>query len=160
MALSGIKSQLPLPRKDYNGVVRKKINKIVVLGAIFDNEGRLLVSQRHEPSIPDAHMKWDFVGGTKEENETLEDALHRELYEEAGAKVTIESFIPFHTQQRWKHKDYDQLVTVYCYVCKLSKIKTGIVDKKISKLKWIKRDDLNKLDFLITCKFFLPYILN
>ena len=44
------------------------MQKIVVLGIIEDNK-KILVSQRIDPKIKDAHMKWDVPGGKLHSND-------------------------------------------------------------------------------------------
>jgi 8-oxo-dGTP diphosphatase len=57
----------------------------VVAGALFDNQGRVLIAQRP----PGKHMAggWEFPGGKLEENEQPLAGLKRELREELGIEV-------------------------------------------------------------------------
>ena len=57
----------------------------VAVGILIDDAGRVLVTRR----APDAHQGglWEFPGGKVEENETLLEALTRELQEELGVLV-------------------------------------------------------------------------
>ena len=57
----------------------------VAVGILIDDAGRVLVTRR----APDAHQGglWEFPGGKVEENETLLEALARELREELGVLV-------------------------------------------------------------------------
>jgi mutator protein MutT len=59
----------------------------VAAGLIFRG-GKLLITQRpaggHLPGL------WEFPGGKREPDESIEDCLHRELKEEPGIEVTVE----------------------------------------------------------------------
>jgi mutator protein MutT len=59
----------------------------VVVAAVIERGGRILVSQRG----PDAGQpgRWEFPGGKREEGESDEAALARELREELGVEVGI-----------------------------------------------------------------------
>jgi len=62
------------------------IQKIVVSGAVFNKEGKLLIMQRttDEEAYPNI---WELPGGSKEPLEACEVTLVRELKEEAGIVV-------------------------------------------------------------------------
>ena len=57
----------------------------VVAGALFDNQGRVLIAQRP----PGKHMAggWEFPGGKLEPEEQPFEGLKRELREELGIEV-------------------------------------------------------------------------
>lgn len=61
------------------------MNKPYRLGVnalVFDKDNNVLLIQKHQYK----ENEWNFVGGGKEEGETLEENLFRELDEELGAK--------------------------------------------------------------------------
>jgi len=65
---------------------------IVVACALIDGQDRVLLSQR--PEGKNLAGLWEFPGGKIEAGETPEQALRRELWEEIGARVQEEAFVP------------------------------------------------------------------
>lgn len=66
----------------------EKFQKIATHALIVNNEGKFLIAHRslsndYEPD------KYDLFGGTVEMGEHLEDALKREIYEEASINIEI-----------------------------------------------------------------------
>lgn len=59
----------------------------VSAGVIYNEEGRILICQRGE-GRSNAHL-WEFPGGKREEGETAEECLVRELMEELSLPVTV-----------------------------------------------------------------------
>jgi len=57
----------------------------VAAAAVFDGRGRVLISRR--PAHVHQGDRWEFPGGKLEPGESVESALHRELYEELGIRV-------------------------------------------------------------------------
>jgi 8-oxo-dGTP pyrophosphatase MutT (NUDIX family) len=129
--------------------------KLVVLGIIENDKGQVLVSQRLDPKIPDAHLKWDVPGGSNEFGESLKDTLIREIQEETGLRVDILRFLPDCVSKEWQHEDYLQHTLVFCYHCKLIDGKLHLNDNEINELKWVLPQDAQKLDLLPTTKVFI-----
>jgi A/G-specific adenine glycosylase len=59
----------------------------VVAGIVRDKQGRLLIAQRPMEGLLGG--LWEFAGGKKEADETLPQALHRELKEELAIAVNV-----------------------------------------------------------------------
>ena len=57
----------------------------VVAAALYDEQGRVLIADR--PAGKHMAGRWEFPGGKVGNDETLPDALSRELHEELGIKV-------------------------------------------------------------------------
>jgi A/G-specific adenine glycosylase len=67
---------------------RKKIPLIdVAAGIIQDSEGRMLIAQR--PTDKMLGGLWEFPGGKVERDETLEECLTREIFEELDIKIAV-----------------------------------------------------------------------
>ena len=62
----------------------------VAAAAIFDNQGRVLISQR--PAHVHQGGLWEFPGGKLEPGETVVNALRREIHEELG--ITVQAARP------------------------------------------------------------------
>ncbi|XAS68890.1 (deoxy)nucleoside triphosphate pyrophosphohydrolase [Micrococcaceae bacterium Sec5.7] len=74
----------------------------VVGGAVLDSlkePTRLLVARRTAP--PRFAGMWEFPGGKVEADETAEDALHRELWEELGIKVALGTELAAASESGW-----------------------------------------------------------
>ncbi len=133
----------------------EKKQKIVVLGIIENDSGQILVSQRLDPKIPDAHLKWDVPGGTNEFGESLKDTLLREILEETGLQVKILRLLADCVSKEWEHEEYLQHTLVFCYHCQLIDGTLHLTDHKINKLEWISPQDAKNLDLLPTTRAFI-----
>ncbi|WP_309626031.1 NUDIX domain-containing protein [Methylibium sp.] len=65
----------------------------VAVGVLFDSRGSFLLTSRPDGKVYAGY--WEFPGGKLEANETVEQALRRELYEELG--ITIGPAVPWKT---------------------------------------------------------------
>jgi 8-oxo-dGTP diphosphatase len=107
-----------------------------VVAAIIQNpQGQYLCCKRGDwKSAPN---KWEFPGGKPEANETLEDALTREIREELGVEIRV-------------LRQFDRSTTgeidLVCFVCELvDEVPTNSTDH--SELRWVPEDELSKLDW-------------
>ena len=67
-----------------------KRNTKMVVAAVIEHQGRILVAQRAYGALAG---KWEFPGGKIEDGEVPEEALVREIQEEFGATIEVEMFI-------------------------------------------------------------------
>ncbi|MCQ2973569.1 MAG: (deoxy)nucleoside triphosphate pyrophosphohydrolase [Bacteroidales bacterium] len=63
------------------------MKKIIVTCAIIRKDNKIFIAQR--PQNKNYGGYWEFPGGKLEPNETLEDCIKRELYEELDIEVNI-----------------------------------------------------------------------
>lgn len=135
-----------------------KRTKVVALGLIFNAEGEILLTQRYDPKIADAHLLWDIPGGTNEFEEKLEDTVKREALEETGVEIKVEELLPKCVTKTWQHDDYLQHTLVFCYRCALIKRNPSPKDHKIAEIRWESPENLGKYEFLPTTKEFIQFI--
>lgn len=129
--------------------------KLVILGLTKNDREEILISQRYDPKVPAAHLKWDLPGGTVEFGESPEETLRREIMEETGLEIEIGNLIPHVASRVWDHADYKMHSIVLCFECKMSAGKLHLNDHKINALEWVKAKDLIDYEFLPTAKVFL-----
>ena len=80
--------------------------------AIICHEGRYLITRRRR----DVHLAdlWEFPGGKRDAGETLEQCLFREVEEELGVQIRIETHFC-----RLEHDYPDRTVILQGYLCRL-----------------------------------------
>lgn len=67
----------------------------VVVGVIVSQEGKILLQQRkHNPG----KGRWSFPSGYVDAGEKVEEAARREVWEEAGVEVKLESLLGVYSQ--------------------------------------------------------------
>ena len=81
----------------------------VAAGLVF-RDGKLLITQR--PAESHLGGRWEFPGGKRENGETFENCLRRELREELGIDVVIHELIESVT-----HEYKEKIVTLNFYRC-------------------------------------------
>ena len=68
----------------------KRMKSIRVSAAVIHRDGKIFATQR---GYGEYKGKWEFPGGKREEGESGEEALYREIREELDSKVKIEKLI-------------------------------------------------------------------
>ena len=66
------------------------MREVNAVGVVVECRGKILLLKRHENDSEPG--KWCLPGGSAEENESLLDAAKRELKEETGLDISIETF--------------------------------------------------------------------
>jgi len=119
----------------------------VLAGAIFNDEGHVLVAQRP----PGKHMEggWEFPGGKREPGEERLEALCRELQEELGIDVVgAEPLICY------DHQYPDRLITLDLWlVTKYNGVPKSLEGQTLA---WVKVGDLERTGLLDADKPMIP----
>ena len=111
----------------------------VVAGALFDNQGRVLIAQRP----PGKHMAggWEFPGGKLEPDEQAIAGLKRELREELGVEVIdAEPLIAY------EHGYTDRRVLLDLWLVSLYTGEASSVEGQ--PLQWVTLDELETVGLL------------
>lgn len=135
-------------------------HKNIALGLVENNKREILITQRLDLKIPEAHMKWDLVGGSVEKDETVEETVLRECLEETGYKIMAVEALPLSVQKNWQHSDYVLRASLICLRCKLIAGEPHLYDPKINDVKWVGADEIVNYDLLPTTREFIKYYLN
>jgi 8-oxo-dGTP diphosphatase len=85
----------------------------VVAAVLIDDAGRVLLAQR--PAHKHLALKWEFPGGKVETGETPAQALIREIREELGCDIAIDSALP-----RFTHDYGTVVIEMIPFVCRLA----------------------------------------
>lgn len=110
---------------------------IVVLAAIIERNGHLLVTRR----LAGTHLAglWEFPGGKCEPGETHEDCLRRELDEELGVNASIgpEIFATAHAYP-------ERIVRLHFRECRTSDEPQARLGQA---MRWVRREALDPAEF-------------
>ncbi len=110
----------------------------VAAAIILNQQDHILISQRGG----DSHLSgyWEFPGGKREEHETFEDCLLREIREELNVEIEVERF--FETVQ---YEYSEKTVTLRFYCCQYL---TGEVQARgCRQFRWVSLSELSTYPF-------------
>lgn len=109
----------------------------VAAGLIY-REGRYLIARRG----PGVHLAgfWEFPGGKREADETLEACLRRELFEELGIQIDVP--IPF---QVVRHEYAEKIVELHFFHCKIETGQAAAID--CAEIRWVWPHELGDFEF-------------
>jgi mutator protein MutT len=110
----------------------------VVAGLIRDTAGRYLITRRREGT----HLAglWEFPGGKRELDETLEQSLARELSEELGAEFVVGARVE---TVRWSYPE--KTVALHFFRCEV--VGGAIVAREGQAMAWVAPADLRRYRF-------------
>ena len=109
----------------------------VAAGLIY-HEGRYLIARRS----PGVHLAgfWEFPGGKREADETLEGCLRRELFEELGIRIDMP--IPF---QIVRHEYAEKVVELHFFHCRIQTGQAAALD--CAEIRWVWPHELKDFEF-------------
>ena len=111
-----------------------------VVAAIIKKGNLYLVTQRNKDKY--MGLKWEFPGGKVEANETLQEALTREIYEELNININVYEKIA-----EEKYKDSEINIVLHYFLCS---IKDGDISlNEHEAMEWVDKTDFDKYDFVV-----------
>jgi 8-oxo-dGTP diphosphatase len=112
--------------------------KIRVVGAMIEQDGRYLITQRSPTAtLP---LLWEFPGGRVEAGETDPAALARELREEMGIGVEVGDRC-VHVEHAYEGYDIDFCV----YRCRL--VSGPVRNLRVHAHRWVLPEELDRYEF-------------
>lgn len=109
----------------------------VAAGLVFRG-GKLLITQR--PAGSHLGGRWEFPGGKREEGESFENCLSRELAEELGIEVVIHELIETVT-----HAYETKTVTLHFYRCSWKANEPQALG--CPAFRWVTKEELSAYEF-------------
>ncbi|MBO6620360.1 MAG: A/G-specific adenine glycosylase [Balneola sp.] len=122
----------------YKSNAKKKPHKVIGVGIIEAEDGKLLIALRPEDAMLGG--LWEFPGGKQEKGETIQQTVERELLEELG--VEVHAYKEFMTL---KHTYSHFSITMHAWFCKL--ISGTLEPKSSQEIRWVERSELEEYPF-------------
>lgn len=122
--------------------------QITVFCGLVIHDKKVLMLQRFEEECKDAHLKWEFPGGKVDFGETPEEAIVREVFEEAGVKVEVQKMLPFTQTSYWDYDWGQQQTLCFVYLCKFISQQKVKKDHHVNDIQWIEMENVKNLDSL------------
>jgi mutator protein MutT len=111
---------------------------VEVAAGLICQEGRYLIAKRP----PGVHLAghWEFPGGKREQGESLEECLQRELLEELNIKIDVP--IPF---QIIRHEYPEKIVELHFFRCTIETGSAGPVN--CAEIRWVSPHEMGRYRF-------------
>ena len=110
-------------------------------GIVLNQEGKLLVVRKRDSDI------WISLGGKAEQGETLEEALAREVFEEAGLIISGTPIL-FHTSPIEPAAGKPEItVQIFSYLIAVANEPKINPEDKIEEFYWLSKDDFIEKKF-------------
>jgi 8-oxo-dGTP diphosphatase len=115
------------------------VAKVVEVAAgLICHDGRYLIAKR--PTGVHLAGLWEFPGGKREEGESLEECLQRELYEELRIRIGIP--VPF---QIIRHEYPEKIVELHFFRCTIGEGRATPLD--CAEIRWVHPSEMGQYQF-------------
>lgn len=114
---------------------------IKVVAAVILHENKILCALKGDHKYAYLSNKYEFPGGKVEQNETSEQAIVREIYEELNLHIQVNKHL-ITLNHEYPHFKIE-LIT---FLCEISSINTLIIQEH-NKIEWLSSSELLLLDW-------------
>ncbi|WP_173912936.1 (deoxy)nucleoside triphosphate pyrophosphohydrolase [Acinetobacter sp. Marseille-Q1618] len=127
------------------------MKSIEVVAAIIIKDGKFLVVQRGKAKFDYVSYKWEFPGGKVETDETLKQAISREILEELHIHIKpIDLFVTV------EHTYPDFHLVMHCFICAYEYGDIELTEH--IRLAWLNYSELHSVDWAEADKPVLQYL--
>lgn len=133
----------------------EKETRVVVCALIENKEGKILLTERHDPQDQEADGKWEFPGGGVEYGESLEQCLHREVKEEVGLETEIVELLPYYHSHIWTGTKVPFHVLLFVFWTRAPKGNIRLQSEESRQYVWVAPEEAIKYDLLPANKEFI-----
>ncbi|KYQ84282.1 DNA mismatch repair protein MutT [Acinetobacter sp. NRRL B-65365] len=130
------------------------MKKLSVVAAVIIHEGKYLCALKGEHKYSYLSHKYEFPGGKVEPNETAEQALIREIYEELNLTIDVKSYL-----LTVEHSYSDFQIELATYLCEATSIDELVIHEH-QDIKWSHIEELEQLDWAAADLPIVQYLLN
>lgn len=113
---------------------------IEVVAAIVIDDGKILCAQREENKLSYLSRKFEFPGGKLERDETLEQALAREMKEELNMSISVDRLL-----LTVEHTYPDFKIIMHSFIC-YTQSRALVLNEHLQAL-WLTIEELDTLDW-------------
>ena len=105
--------------------------------AIIEQGDKILIAKR----APGKHLAgyWEFPGDKIESNETPQDCLARELYEELNVRINVGRFVGIS-----EYKYDTKFIKLQAFICQI--VSGEMILKDHDKIKWIRLSEIHQFN--------------
>ena len=115
--------------------------------AIIIKDGKILLIKKSANDINQPN-KWDLPGGRKQQNESLDEQIKREVFEEVGLKISPKNIFDMWQFSILQEEKLINVVAVSRF-CDITESYVELTEDIISKYEWVTIDNnLLKYDFI------------
>ena len=119
-------------------IVRIQMKNIRVSAAVIAHDGKIFATQRGYGQYKDY---WEFPGGKREDGESGEDAIIREIKEELNVDIAVDSYL---TTVEYQYPEFFLVMDVY-----LCSIVSGEISLSVHEdARWLSAIDIDTVDWL------------
>ena len=113
-------------------------HKLIGVAVIWNQEGKILIDKRRPGGVFGG--LWEFPGGKKEPNETIQDCIKREVLEELGIEIVVEEHLITveHTYTQVK-------ITLDVYNCRYLQGTPQTIE--CDEFRWVTLDEIDSFTF-------------
>lgn len=135
--------------------------QIVTAIACILHGDEVLLGRRESPGMSDIDGRLDLPGGKVEFGESPEQAVAREVLEETGLTVEVETLVPLAHANRWAFPDRTLHAIVLCYLCRLAAGQPEVIDaERYGRWTWTRLAEVDPATTLRGVDRFLRWVLD